>query len=322
MLIGGGGWIRTNDLRIMIPTKCLSNGAAGYNITEMPMHEWDLDDQSLAELAADSMPDDDHADVVADVRDFFKDPRHWIYTSKGSPFEITPDSVYHIAQLWVLFEDSHFHFRTQRAIRDLRSQGFLSEREVKISGTTRSLVVWRSNVRYVERAIKAHVDLMTEYSAPTLTKATGDYAETLVLLGLSRLQLSLISRNSNSYKGKTWTETEHDLDFIMEKDGSGFGVEVKNTWDYIPTDELDVKLRLCEYLGLRPLFVVRHRHSGQWDLVRKKGGMLYIFKSKIFPPGYNQLTQSIWQQMRLPVAAWNDWPRQFYPTLEKFIEKK
>jgi hypothetical protein len=226
--------------------------------------------------------------------------------------------VYHITQLEVLFEDRHFHDRTYRALQQLREEGFLRFRDER-RGSTSAVLVWRSNIRYIERAIKSHIELIVEYATQSMNKATGDYAETLALMGLSRLHLDLVSRDSNSYRGKLWKESDHNLDFIMERADIGYGIEIKNTFDYFPDDELETKLRMCEYLGVLPLFIVRHRHSSQWFVTREHGGLLYIFKSKIFVPGQDALAQHIWQQMRLPVAVWNDWPGQFYTTIENFL---
>jgi hypothetical protein len=160
---------------------------------------------------------------------------------------------------------------------------------------------------------------MLEYSSPTMNRATGVYTETLVLMGLSRLHLELLGSHTNSYNGKVWTDSGHDLDYIMERSGVGFGIEVKNTFDYIPDGELVTKLEMCKHLGLVPLFIVRNRYSNQWVLTKTYGGLLYIFKSKMFPPGHNALVEKMWQEMRLPVAIWTDWPGQFYTTIESFI---
>ncbi len=257
-------------------------------------------------------------EVVEDCRYFFRFPDHWIYTSHGTPSSVSPDSVYHLSQLEVLFEDKHFHFRTDPAIRELREERFLSSEEVNVSGS-RAIIVWRSNVRYVRRKINDHLELMARYANDVTSSATGDYAETLTLLGLSRLQLSLVSRNTRAYKGKEWTATNDNLDFIFEKDNIGYGVEVKNTFDYIPQDELGVKLKICKFLGISPLFVVRTRHSGQWEEVKQQGGLIYMFKSKIFPPGYDTLVAQLWRDMRLPVKIMNDWPPQFYKIIGNFI---
>lgn len=258
--------------------------------------------------------------VTDDLRQFFLNPDHWIYRSKGTPSQINPDSVYHISQLQVLFEDRHFHLLTYRAIQELRESGFLRSETVETEAET-FIVVWRSGVRYVRRAIRAHVALAAEYSSQRISKATGDYAETLALLGLSRVRLTLVDRSTRNYRGKKWSETEHDLDFILEKNGRAYGVEVKNTFSYMPADELDIKIAMCQHLGLRPPFIVRNRHAIQWEQMGQAGGLLYVFKSKIFPPGHEPLVDRIWQQMRLPVAIWSDWHGQFYNTIAAFTNQ-
>ncbi|MBI2913681.1 MAG: hypothetical protein HYY03_07150 [Chloroflexi bacterium] len=221
-------------------------------------------------------------EVLEDVAQFFRNSSHWIYTSKGTPSRITRDSIYHISQLQVLFEDKHFHTYTYRAVQALR--GSLLESEEVETPYTRLVLVWRKSRRFVRRAIQAHVNLVSQYSTESMNKATGVYAETLVDLGLTRLGLRRVGRKVRAYRDRAWTESEHDLDFIFEDSaGRGFGVEVKNTWDYMPADELITKLDMCHFLGLRPLFIVRNRHAIQWELVRQNGGLLYVFKSKIFP---------------------------------------
>jgi hypothetical protein len=89
----------------------------------------------------------------------------------------------------------------------------------------------------------------------------------------------------------------------------------------MPGDELNIKIDMCRHLGIRPLFIVRNRHAIQWEQVRQAGGLLYIFKSKNFPPGQEPLVQRIWKEMRLPVAIWRDWHRQFYNTIADFINQ-
>jgi hypothetical protein len=68
------------------------------------------------------------------------------------------------------------------------------------------------------------------------------------------------------------------------------------------------------------LFLVRHRKSTQWYLTRDYDGLLYVFKSKIFPLGQEPLAQEIWQKMRIPVAVWSDWPGHFYPTIHDYMQ--
>jgi len=169
--------------------------------------------------------------------------------------------------------------------------------------------MWRRNVRYVRREIKEHLALVEAYSSQALSDACGRYAETLVELVLTRLGLTRVGRNVKDYGNKIWMTTGHDLDFIFEDgDGQGYGVEVKNTFDYIPTEELRAKVAMCKYLGIIPLFIVRNRDAIQWEEVRAAGGRIFIFKSKIFPPGQEALVRRIWQEMRMPVVVRDEMP--------------
>jgi len=249
----------------------------------------------------------------------FNDGDHWVYRSRGTPSEIDPDSVYHIRQLQVLFESCYLHTLSYDAIRKLMDR-VLSWEEFETE-TGRIILVWKKSRRYVRRDIAAHLRLAEEYSLPSISKATGQHAEMLTLLGLSRLHLTLVDKNSGTYKGRTWTDTGHDLDFIMEKNDRAYGVEVKNTFDYMPRDEFRAKLEMCSFLGLRPLFVVRVRHPDQWELARSVGGLVYMFGTKIFPPGQESFVERIWRHMRLPVAVWTDWEHTpFYKRVGDFLE--
>ena len=110
-------------------------------------------------------------------------------------------------------------------------------------------------------------------------------------------------------------KTGHDLDFIIEKDGIGYGVEVRNKFPYTDDDEFDIKLDICAHFGIKPLFVFRTAPYSQIGKVRKQGGIILIFRSKVFPPGYQQLINVIWNTMRLPVSIWKDVP----PKLEQIL---
>jgi hypothetical protein len=255
---------------------------------------------------------------VEDIRSFFKDPRHWVYTSKGTPSDIRPTSIYHITQLQVLFEDRYFHTLTYRALQRLIDEGFLRFRHVT-DGPRSLIVVWRHNLRYVERPIQGHLKLTADYSHEVVSKATGRYAETLVSFGLRTLGLRVITRNSRQFRDRVWTSTQHDLDFVLEGPTGPVGVEVKNTFDYMAMNEFNIKLDMCQHLGLTPLFIVRSRDNIRWQTSRERGGLMYMFKSKVFPPGYEELVGRIWREMRLPVAIWDDWRPQFYTSIADFL---
>lgn len=110
----------------------------------------------------------------------------------------------------------------------------------------------------------------------------------------------------NEYSGKKWTKTDHDLDFIIVRDNVAYGTEVKNRWDYIERDELEVKMEMCSFLGVRPLFIMRSSpKSYNWDII-KAGGYAMIFETQIYPFGQKGLVKKMREGLQLPV----DCPRR------------
>ena len=83
-----------------------------------------------------------------------------------------------------------------------------------------------------------------------------------------------------------WNETNHDLDFIVEKDGIFYGIEVKNTLPYMEREEFNIKLKICRYLGIAPLWILRNAPANQFDQIKKAGGFILRFKSQIYPLGF------------------------------------
>jgi hypothetical protein len=67
-----------------------------------------------------------------------------------------------------------------------------------------------------------------------------------------------VAEKVKEYNGKKWEKTGHDLDFIFKRDGVEYGCEIKNTLGYIGKEELEIKLEMCAFWGIRPLFIMRH----------------------------------------------------------------
>ena len=146
------------------------------------------------------------------------------------------------------------------------------------------------------------------YSAPDVSEATGDQAEFWFHFLFKSNSFNIVGKHTREYRGITWTKTGHDLDFIIDKDGIAYGVEVRNKFPYIDDDELDTKLQICAYFGIKPLFPFRTAPYSQIEKVKNQGGRILIFRSKIFPPGYRQLVNTMWNTMRLPVSIWTNTP--------------
>jgi hypothetical protein len=104
-----------------------------------------------------------------------------------------------------------------------------------------------------------------------------------------------------SYGGETWEKTGHDLDFVFEKDGVAYGCEIKNTLGYIQKEELVIKLKMCENLRLKPLFIMRWSPKTYNKMIIDKGGFVLIFGSQIYELSQKKLVERLKADLGLPV---------------------
>ena len=143
--------------------------------------------------------------------------------------------------------------------------------------------------RYYKRQIKKCIDVIREYSDHVIARACGEQADVLFFNALVRRGFVSHGQDVNEYKEKKWEESKHNLDFIIEKDSIVYGCEVKNTFAYIEKDEFLIKLRICDYLGIKPLFIMRNSPRTYNYEVIKKGGYVMIFEKQIYPFGHEKL---------------------------------
>jgi hypothetical protein len=110
----------------------------------------------------------------------------------------------------------------------------------------------------------------------------------------------------NSYNDITWTNTNHDLDFVFEKEGIAYGIEVKNTLGYMDVKEFVTKIRVSLHLGLKPVFAVRSLPRTWAEALIQAGGYAMIMQYQFYPWNHMQLASEIREKLLLPV----DTPRR------------
>jgi hypothetical protein len=148
----------------------------------------------------------------------------------------------------------------------------------------------------------------------------------LVDAALGGMGVRLLGRDVRALDGRRWTSTEHNLDRAFELDGVRYGVEIKNTLKYIPEDELGIKLKMCETLGLRPLFIVRMMPKAwAWPRVIKGGGYVMMLGEQFYPVGHEAFAADVREHLRLPVSCprrLSDGPiDKFRGWHDKYLEK-
>jgi hypothetical protein len=89
-------------------------------------------------------------------------------------------------------------------------------------------------------------------------------------------------RNTQSYGGKDWTKSGHNLDFIFVRDDIAYGVEVKNALGYMEQEDLRTKIEMCGWLGIKPVFVARMLPRTWINEVIESGGFALILKYQLY----------------------------------------
>jgi len=214
-------------------------------------------------------------------------------------FEKNNEDVLYMQQLEVFFERQFFHWITSTATNELIDEGLLKFEERPLLGATRIKFVFGKAHRYYKRQMNEKLQVVREYSAPAIAGGCGRQAEVLFFNALANRGFLSHGQNTNECAGKKWVETEHELDFIMERDGRIYGAEVKNKWGYIDKDELDVKLAMCDLLEIRPLFIMRGSPKHYNNIIRLAGGYAMIFEAQIYPFGQRDLVKRIKETLGL-----------------------
>jgi hypothetical protein len=219
-------------------------------------------------------------------------------------FETHRERVFYSRQIEVLFEDRFFHWVTNRAVRALTSEGVIVADDRVVPSTNGAItLLWHRSYRYPRRAAAATLALVDEYSNPNIGAALGLQGEAHVLEGFASRGFVMRGRESREFDGVEWRTTQHDLDFIFERDAVVYGVEVKNRLGYMAEAELDVKLAMCAHLRIVPVFVARMLPRTWINRVQRAGGFALILKWQLYPWAHKDLAKRVHAQLELPVDA-------------------
>jgi hypothetical protein len=222
-------------------------------------------------------------------------------------FAEEPESVFYQRQLQVMFEKKYFHWITAHALSELVGEGRLALEVLPLPGSgtaTGTISIFRAvSYRYWKRQADEIVKLVCAFSRPSFTLALGAQGETMFDAALPTVGFMPTGRKVRSYGGLEWTKTGHDLDRVFERDGIAYGAEIKNTLGYIEKVELEVKVAMCHYLGLRPLFIVRMAPKSYVNFVEEEGGFSLIFKYQLYPFGEKAFADEVRMRLRLPTDS-------------------
>lgn len=218
-------------------------------------------------------------------------------------FEKNDANVFFGNQLAVRHEDEFFHWVTYRAVAHLLEVGTLRTEARKLQMGSEIKLLWHRRHRYYRRDAKRVVELVEEYGSPNMCAAIGLHGEQMVLAGFAKREFILRGYNTRSYGGREWTESNHNLDFIFERDGQAYGIEVKNTLSYMDYAEFHTKIRLCAHLNIKPVFAARMLPKTWNSELIASGGYAMIMKYQLYPWTHADLAKRVAIELGLPVDA-------------------
>ena len=238
-------------------------------------------------------------------RDSYREPDSYAEEAKDELRGIFANTkqVQYVRQLAVKLEKKFYHWVTARAVNSLIEEGTLRYSQEPLIEATRVKFIYHRRNRYPRRRIAEALSVIREYSTPGVTRACGRQAEILFLNALALRGFVAHGRDTNEYGGKRWTKSDHNLDFIIERDGIIYGCEVKNTWGYIDPFEMRIKMDICDHLGIVPFFILRNAPKVYLEEIRLRAGVFSIFVAQIYPFGMEDLVDRIKETLELPVDS-------------------
>ena len=238
-----------------------------------------------------------------ELREFFDQHNEWVFFCR---------------QIEILFEGRFFHWIIARALRNLVGARRVKTEVRRIPSTGGPIhLFWNRKYRYYRRAADEVVRLVSEYAHPNVAAAIGIHGEGMVLGGFADPEFVLKARETNEYQGRRWTRTNHDLDFLFERDEVRYGVEVKNTLGYPQSGEIFIKLVMAKFIRATPVFVVRMLPKSVINEIWKAGGFALILKYQLYPYSHRELAKRVARELGLPV----DSPRRLADgTMKRFID--
>jgi len=211
-------------------------------------------------------------------------------------------NVYYGRQLEIWMEKVFFHWITKRALNEL-----VEEKRIGFSAEQlehhRAHFYFPRKHRYPRRQIAEVIGLIKEFSHPVFTRAVGHHGEMLIESAFARTGFRVLDQKVRVLGGRAWTETNHDLDFVVERDGVRYGVEVKNQLGYIDQTEFEVKLRMTEFFGIRPFFAARMMPQNYIYDVHRNGGYSLIAQNQNYPLLAEAFARRVRERLDLPVAV-------------------
>ena len=220
-------------------------------------------------------------------------------------FDEHRERLFYSTQIETSLEREFFHWITGRALLEMGNAKEITRISEIVQGQPVNFYANRKH-RYVRRELKTLTNILGRLFDPEFAHAIGRHGELMFDAALGRFGFRAEAKNANTWKDQTWRGTNHNLDRIITRDRLAYGVEIKNTQNYISRDEVRVKIRICQYLDLIPLFIMRFAPKSYMYEIIKSGGFGLLFEEQIYPWGHSALLKEAREHLLLKVQCPRD----------------
>jgi len=217
-------------------------------------------------------------------------------------FEASPEKLFYSTQIQTTLEREFFHWITGKALLELGNSRTLQRVQEVVRGNAVTFYAHRRH-RYWRRELRTMTALLERIFDPEFSHAVGRHGELVFDAALGRAGFRAEARDTSSWNSASWTTTNHKLDRVITRDGRAYGVEIKNTQNYIPRMELRLKTQLCRHLRLIPLFIMRFAPKSYIHEVNQSGGFVLLFEHQMYPWGHNALVAAVRETLGLKVHS-------------------
>jgi hypothetical protein len=228
--------------------------------------------------------------------------------------------VYYGRQLEIWLEGRFFHWITKKALNELAGERKITMVVEEHGDITAHMYVPRRH-RYPRRQIGEVIRLIAEFSQPTFTRALGQHGEMLADGAFAHTGFRILKTKVTEVDGRRWTQTKHDLDRLIERDGVRYGIEIKNQLGYIDQTEFQVKMLMCHHFGVRPMFIARMMPKSYIYEVQKAGGFALILRNQHYPLLAGDLATRVRNRLKLPVLSIRGLPDTTFHRFETWHER-
>jgi len=129
-------------------------------------------------------------------------------------------------QIQTALERDFFHWITGKALLELALSGEVTRVSETVHGNPVNFYAHPSH-RYFRRQLSTMIRVLEKIFHPDFAHAVGLYGELMFDAALGRHGFRAEAKNANSWKGKVWAQSGHNLDRILTRDDRAYGVEIK-----------------------------------------------------------------------------------------------